>query len=342
MKENIDLSVIIPVGDRIDNLAELHRSYRSGLDDCGLSVELIYVLDGPNDAAISQLHSLREKGETFEILQLGKRFGEATALMAGISNSGGRKLLTLPAYFQIKSSELRKMLAAAEGVDMVIGRRWPRRGSRLQDWRRSGFHWLLKLVTGENFRDLGCSVRVLDRRVMEDINLYGDQHRLFPVLATQQGFRVLEIDVAQSDQDKFLGKYRAREYLHRILDIFTVFFLVRFTKKPLRFFGMIGSMIFGVGAIVITVLILQRLFLDQSLADRPALLLSSLLLVLGVQFFAFGLLGELIIFTHAGELKEYRIAEVIESGVSSQSVSEIQVGEKSHRDPHARDNARAR
>ncbi len=144
-----------------------------------------------------------------------------------------------------------------------------------------------------------------------EVSVYGDQHRFLPVLARRQGFRVKELDVAQSPKDQFRGAYRSREYLHRILDIFTVFFLVRFTKKPLRFFGMIGTITFTVGGLITLYLVIERLFLGKALAERPALLLSSLLVVLGVQIFALGLIGELIIFTHAKQMKEYTIDEII-------------------------------
>ena len=120
-----------------------------------------------------------------------------------------------------------------------------------------------------------------------------------------------EVEVRQSPKDRFTGRYRSREYAHRALDIFTVFFLVRFTKKPLRFFGMIGASTFGVGALVLLVLVVQRLG-GVGLSDRPALLLSSLLVVMGLQLFALGLLGELIIFTHARGLKDYQVDEIIE------------------------------
>ena len=150
------------------------------------------------------------------------------------------------------------------------------------------------------------------RQVLGEISLYGDQHRFIPILADRQGFRVREIDVRQSPKDHFEGVYRVREYTHRVLDIFTVFFLVRFTKKPLRFFGMAGVTTFGIGLIITLVLVAQRLFFNQPLADRPALLLSSLLVVLGLQLFAIGLLGELIIFTHAKTVKDYQVDRVIE------------------------------
>jgi hypothetical protein len=131
------------------------------------------------------------------------------------------------------------------------------------------------------------------------------------VLADRQGFRFAETNLEQSPDDRRKGIYGPREYFRRIIDIFTVFFLARFTKKPLRFFGMVGLITFGAGALWTLVVVIQRLFLDQPLADRPALLLASLLVVLGLQVFAIGLLGELIIFTHARNLKDYQVAEII-------------------------------
>ena len=103
-----------------------------------------------------------------------------------------------------------------------------------------------------------------------------------------------------------------REYVHGILNVMTVFFLVRFTKKPLRFFGSIGFIAAGIGAAVVTVLVVQRLFFGVALGDRPALLLASLLVVLGVQLFGLGLLGELVIFSHASESKEYAVRSITE------------------------------
>ena len=162
------------------------------------------------------------------------------------------------------------------------------------------------------FHDLGCGARAFDRRVLEEIQLYGDQHRFLAVLADRQGFRVREVDVQQSPKDRYTGVYEPREYTRSLLDIFTVFFLVRFTKKPLRFFGMVGVTTFVVGALLVAWLVIERLFFGQPLAERPALLLSSLLVVLGLQLFALGLLGELIIFTHARAIKDYQVERVIQ------------------------------
>ncbi|HEX5421671.1 MAG TPA: glycosyltransferase [Gammaproteobacteria bacterium] len=311
----VEVSVVITVGERVDELGDLHEAYRRGLDACGVSYEMLYVLDGPKRAERSLLMSLRDAGEPIKIVQLGKSFGEATALMVGFANSSGAKLLTLPAYFQIDAGEIHKLLEAGDDADLVIARRRPRRVNGLDGVRRRAFHALLRLITGESFNDLGCGARALNRRIAEEITIYGEQHRLLPVLASKQGFRVREADLTQSPRDDFRGRYRVREYVHRLLDILTVFFLVRFTKKPLRFFGMIGSVIFGVGALVVAALLVQRIAFAQPLSDRPALLLACLFVVLGVQLFALGLLGELIIFTHAKDLKDYKVADIIDAGL---------------------------
>jgi len=312
MIEAADLSAIIPVGGRHGDLAALYREYRSALAGFGANVEFIFVLDGPRPKAVEQIEQLLRAGEKLTVIELTRQFGEATALMAGFQRASAHVVVTLPAYYQVEASEIGKLVRALDSTDMAIGHRWPRAGGRFERARRDLFHGVLGKVTGQRYRDLGCSVRAFDRRVLAEISLYGDQHRFLPVLANRQGFRVVEIDVRQSPRDRFEGTYAPKEYVRRALDIFSVFFLVRFTKRPLRFFGMIGATLFGIGALLTTWLVIDRLILHHSLADRPALLLSSLLVVMGLQLFALGLLGELIIFTHAREMKDYKVDRIIE------------------------------
>jgi glycosyltransferase involved in cell wall biosynthesis len=307
----LPLSVIMPVGKRhAADIAALYAEYKVGLATLDLPYEFIVVLDGPRPEVAATLQRLLERGENLIVISLTKRFGEATALMAGFQRASGRVIVTAPAYHQIQGSELGKLVRALDKSDMAIGRRWPRVGSRFEVIRRDAFHRLIA-TGGQRFNDLGCGARAMKRRVLEEISLYGDQHRFLPVLANRQGFRIVEVDAAQSPLDRYEGGYPPKEYLHRILDIFTVFFLVRFTKKPLRFFGMVGASTFVIGAALVAYLAIDRLVFQHALADRPALLLSSLLVVLGMQLFALGLLGELIIFTHARDIKDYQIDEVV-------------------------------
>ncbi len=308
----LPLSVIMPVGKRhAVDIAALYAEYKAGLAALEIPYEFIVVLDGPRPEVATSLQRLLERGENLIVISLTKRFGEATALMAGFQRASGRVIVTAPAYHQIQGTEIGKLVRALDNADVAIGRRWPRVGSRFEVMRRNAFHRLIARGGGERFNDLGCGARAMKRRVLQEISLYGDQHRFLPVLASRQGFRIVEVDVAQSPLDRYSGGYPAREYAHRVLDIFTVFFLVRFTKKPLRFFGMVGASTFVIGALLVTYLAIDRLVFQHALADRPALLLSSLLVVLGMQLFALGLLGELIIFTHARDIKDYQIDEVV-------------------------------
>lgn len=307
----IDIAVIVPVSERYDAVQELYSAYKKALESSGYSYEFTYVLDGDFPEVLDALKQLQDQGEPLRVLKLGKWFGEATALTAGFENSRGDMLLTLPAYYQVEPSGISRLLKDAHDYDMVIGRRFPRTDSRLNRLQTRAFNSALNFITGNSFRDLGCGVRALKRQITEEIPLYGDQHRFLPVLAGRQGYRIREVDIAQSPKDKFTRVYRPGVYPRRLLDMLTVFFLIKFTKKPLRFFGLIGIAIFTVGALIMLYLIAQRVFLNMSLADRPALLLCSLLVVLGVQIFALGLIGELIIFTHAKNIKEYTIEKII-------------------------------
>jgi hypothetical protein len=311
-KTAVQVSVIVPVGERQTSLADLYAGYKSGLAALGVPYEFVFVLDGPQPNYEKSLARLVAEGEPITIVCLSRWFGEATALMVGFEHAAGAVVFTLPAYSQVEASEFGKLYAALDTADLAVAHREPRATQWFQTLRRGVFHGLLRFVTRLQFRDLGCNVRALRRKVLEEIRLYGDQQRFLPVLAERQGFRVAEIAVRQAKNDRHDQTYPPRNYMRGFLDIFTVFFLVRFTKKPLRFFGMIGVATFAIGILELLYLVFDRIWFSNPLADRPALLLASLMIVLGVQIFALGLLGELIIFTHAGGNKDYQIDRVIQ------------------------------
>src|SRR5262249_27380020 len=194
--------------------------------------------------------------------------------------------VTLPAYLQVNGTDIGLLIDAMDQADIAVSLRHPRLGGWFEGVRRRVFHGLLGFVTRVRFHDLGCSARAMIRNVLEEIRLYGEQQRFLPILAERQGFRVTEVRVRPSKQPTRPGSYRVRAYTPGLLDIFNVFFLVRFTKKPLRFFGMIGITSFALGALELAELVFERLVLNHPLADRPALMLASLFIVLGVQIFA--------------------------------------------------------
>jgi glycosyltransferase involved in cell wall biosynthesis len=308
--EKVELSVIIPVTERHDPVSELFHDYKQGIDATGLSHEIIYVLDGEHPDVLNILNQLR-KTEQITVITLAKWFGEATALNAGFSAASGQKILTLPAYKQVESDAIPAMVTALQDNDMVLARRWPRKDSFFNRLQSKLFNFFLRSFTDLEIHDAGCSVRIFVRKVLEDVHIYGDLFRFFPIMAHQQGFRIVEVEIPQSSSDAFQRVYAPGLYLRRLLDLLTIFFLVKFTKKPLRFFGLVGTSLFGLGLLATGYLVIDRFIFNVALADRPALFLSSLLIVLGIQVIAIGLIGEIIIFTHAKDIKDYKIDRII-------------------------------
>lgn len=306
------VSIIIPVTERCDPLVALYEEYRAAIAQATSDFEFIFVLDGDYGHLARELTPLKAQGNV-RVLQLSRQFGEAALITAGFEFCSGGRVMTLPAYRQVTPERIGELLAELKDADMTIACRWPRRDGVINRLQSSAFNFLMRWMTGAQFHDLGCGARAFDRRVLEEVRLYGDQHRFFPLLATRQGFRVKEVRLPQSDHDTSTRVYGPGVYARRLLDILTILFLTKFTRKPLRFFGLIGVTLLVAGVIALTWIAVQRLVFYVGLGDRPALLLSTLLIVLGVQILALGLIGELIIFTHASELREYQVAEVVQA-----------------------------
>ena len=305
------LSVVIPVANGADDFSDLFESYHEALAQTGRNFEFLFVLDGPRPLTRAQLEGLRAAGHPIRIFEFAKSFGEAAALTVGFEHARGDVLLTLPSRFQVESASLPRLLEALEDCDMVVTRRWPRTDSRLSRLKTVLFNRLVGFRNGNKFHDLGCSVRILRKTVAEEVPLYGDQDPFLPLLARYKGFVVNEIDLPQSRRAPYRRPHGFGVYLRRLLDVLTVFFLTKFTRKPLRFFGLIGAGIALIGLVSLLYLVIERLFFGASLADRPALLLSSLMIVLGIQVLGLGLIGELVIFSHTRDLKEYQVREIV-------------------------------
>jgi glycosyltransferase involved in cell wall biosynthesis len=311
--ESTEMSVVIPISERRDDLRQLFLGYLQEILKTGLSYEVIFVLDGPDPDALFTLKSLKVAYPDIRIVALNRRFGEATALSVGFETAKGSLILTLPAYFQVEPYEIPKMLQtlSTEKSDLVIGWRWPRVDSLFNRLQSKVFHRLVRVLTGTNYHDVSCGMRLMKRKVTEEISLYGDLHRFFPISAYQLGFRVSEAPVSQSPRDRRRRVNKPGVYLRRLIDIVTFFFLYKFTKKPLRFFGLLGSGIFALGVVLTSYIGVERL-LGISPAGRPLLILGVLFMVFGVQLFSTGLLGEIIIFTHARSVRDYQTSEILD------------------------------
>jgi glycosyltransferase involved in cell wall biosynthesis len=289
----------------------MHREYKEALGGTGRSYEMIYVVDGGFRKAYLELKSMKERGEHLTLVRHSRPFGEAVAITSGFQQASGGIILTLPAYHQVEAAELPRLIESLDDNDMVVARRWPRTDSKWNQWQTRLFHAILRRMTGNICNDVGCGVRLFRRRILEEINLYGDMHRFLPILSHKQGFRIREIDLKQSSGESRIRTHPLGTYVRRMIDLLTVFFLIKFTKKPLRFFGLTGSVVLLGGLAITSYLVVNRIFFGVGLSDRPLFLIGILFVVLGLQIFAIGLIGEIIIFTHAKEIKEYNVDEII-------------------------------
>ena len=312
-EQAVQLSVVIPVSGRLGDLRDIYDQHVKEILATGHSYEFIFVLDGPDEPALRTLRALKLEHPEIQVVASNRWFGEATALAIGLERSRGSVVLTLPPYFQVEPFEIRRLLEQLKegGYDMVVAWRHPRLDSlfnRVQAWV---FRWFVTVLTGTQYHDVSCGLRVMKRKVIQEIHIYGDLHRFLPVLAYEQGLKVSEVPVQQSRFDLARRMYNPGIYLRRVLDVLTLFFLFKFTKKPLRFFGLVGSAVSLTGVVILVYLGFYRLLGYGAIAGRPLLTLGVILTVLGVQLFSIGLLGELIVFTHARDRKNYQIEEIL-------------------------------
>lgn len=307
----IDLSVIVPVGGRYDEPTSVYRAYRRALRTTGYNVEFIYVLDTPSPALAGTLRSLAARGEPIFVIELAQPFGESVCLNVGVERARGQRLLMVPPYLQIEPHALPRLVAALDRVDLAAAVRDRRDDHVLNRARAWGLAQIAK-VAGPAIRDLGCMVVACRRRVLAELTLQDEHHRFLPLLARTSGFTVEHLLLPQAMPDKRFRPHSPALYVARVLDLLGIAFLLRFVQRPFRFFGSVGGTMALAGLLLGLALSFEKLVLNVPLAERPALLLATMLVVLGVQIAAVGLIAEIIIFTRSKRLTTYRVEEIVE------------------------------
>ena len=302
------ISAVVPVDLDLDDVATAYRSYREALRPLGKPVEFIYVLDGPMPKARSALRALRDAGEPIEILSFASPFGMAAALTVGFRHAAGDVVFTLTPYPEVVASGLPLLLRELETADLVVARRVPEDANRRPKARK--FDSAVNALFGTAMQDIRCPVRAMRAEVAKELVIYGNQHRFLPLLAQAQGFAVKELDLPARHPPQH-GNRLLPVDLSLLLDVVTIYFLLRFVRKPFRFFGGFGFAVLAVGGLFTAYLAFERLVLDVPLADRPALVLSTLMVVLGIQIISVGLIGEIVAFTYAKEVRDYRVDRIV-------------------------------
>jgi glycosyltransferase involved in cell wall biosynthesis len=308
----LDVSVIVPVQNEDAEVRDVAEALGAELDREGRTWELFFVLDGVAGQALETARALRlELGPKIKTISFKNPFGESVCLSAALERARGRFLITTPQYVQVDPNELQHMLEKLEeGADFVTPWRSPRVDPWLNRLQSAAFNLIIRQVVRMHFHDLNCYFRAIRREVLADVAIYGDMYRFLPVIAHRQGYRVDEVKVRHLKEWGKAGFFGLGVYVRRFLDVLAVMFLSKFTLKPLRFFGTVGGLFSILGFGILLYLSILKFGFEQKISDRPLLVMGVMLFVLGVQVIGFGLVGEIIIFSQARNLKEYRVERI--------------------------------
>lgn len=292
-------------GDYIDTLNEIMVSTEK-------TFEIIIVANALESILKREKQKLMLNGSNIKAFTFNSKSPQAVCLKAGFNESKGKIIIVCGAYQQItKESFVNLINSFDSNFDLISPYREKRVDPKINQLQSRIFNKIVRIVTGSKIHDLSCTVKIFRREVLELTELYGNMYRFLPILAEQKGFKIKEVKCNHYQEYGETGIYKISDYLTRLLDIFTLYFNTKFSKKPLRLFSMIGFVFMLLGMSIASIILFQRLFLNVPIGNRPVLLISFLFIVLGVQAASTGLLGEIIAFTHGRKKKEYTIEKMI-------------------------------
>jgi glycosyltransferase involved in cell wall biosynthesis len=293
--DRVSLSVVIPIYNEKDTLQELCERLDRVLDAVGGESEIILVDDGSRDGTSEEIERLVPEFRRLRAIQLRRNFGQTAALAAGFDCARGNVVVTMDADLQNPPEEITKLLARLdEGYDLVSGWRADRQDHfLLRVFPSRVANWMIGRLTGTRLRDYGCSLKAYRREIIEDIEIHGEMHRFLPAFAGALGARITEIPVQHFPREKGRSKYGLLRWFVVLVDMISIRFLLPYSFKPLKVFGLLGIALLGSGGAISLYLAGQRLFGAHALSDRPLLLLGVLLIIMGVQLVGLGILAEL-------------------------------------------------
>lgn len=307
-----DISIVIPLRDEKESLAELYDLIRDKLDDL-YQYEVIFVDDGSRDGSWSVIDKLHESDpDRVHGIRFRRNYGKSYALQSGFNVCRGRYVVTMDADLQDDPSEIPAMIdMLKEGYDLVSGWKKKRHDPISKTIPSKFFNLGTSWVTGIRLHDFNCGLKAYKREVIKNINLYGEMHRFVPLLANWEGFNRIGEKVVQHHSRKYgHTKFGISRGMKGFLDLATLMFINKFVQRPMHFFGTFGTISLLVGGGITIYLVIMRLFFQEYLTNRPLFLFGIMLLLLGVQFFSIGFLGELII-KHKEKEKKINVREVV-------------------------------
>ena len=307
----IAFSVVIPLYNEEQSLEELHRRLTDTLATLSDRFEIIFVDDGSIDNSFAVIKKLHQRDSRVKAVRFRRNFGKSTALSAGFKKARGKIIVTLDADLQDLPEEIPSLLNKLEqGYDLVSGWKKKRKDSLIRKIASWLFNRVTSFFTGVKLHDFNCGLKCYRRELVDELALYGELHRYIPAIANWKGFRVGEVKVGHHPRMHGVSKFGSERYLRGLFDLLTVIMLTKYPEKPLHFFGLLGT-ILSLSGLAINLYMAVLRISGKWISNRPLLLLGILLLILGVQFIFFGLMGELIVFSSQKE-KSYTLREQLD------------------------------
>ncbi|MFA7057275.1 MAG: glycosyltransferase family 2 protein [Candidatus Cloacimonadales bacterium] len=288
------LSFVIPALNEEGSLNQLYQEITANCSPH--TYEIIFVDDGSTDKTFTIMQQIAEQDVKVKVIKFRKNFGKAYALQVGFENATGEVVFTMDADLQDNPTEIKNFLAKlAEGYDLVTGWKVKRRDPISKRLPSKFFNWVTSRTFKLKLKDYNCGFKAYNIDLVRELDLYGEMHRYVPALADAKGFKVGQIPVHHRARKHGKSKYGMERYLRGFLDLLTVKLITKFNRSPLYLFGGIGSIFTFIGICLGLYLSIMKYAMGMPLYNRPALFLSILLILIGIQFFSIGLLGELIV-----------------------------------------------
>ncbi|MEZ4754191.1 MAG: glycosyltransferase family 2 protein [Bdellovibrionota bacterium] len=322
------ISVIIPVYNEEDNVEPGYKELTSILQRMNCLYELIYIDDGSKDRTLSRLLDISAQDSNVKVIEFRRNFGQTAAMAAGLDYAQYDLVATLDGDMQNDPAELPMMAAKIEeGYDIVAGWRKHRQDKLVSRKIPSKIaNWLISKSTNVQLHDYGCTLKVMKKDLAKQIKLYGEMHRFIPALAAEIGAKMIEVPVNHRARQFGTTKYGISRTLRVVLDLLTVKFLLGFSKRPIHLFGTIGLISGALGALILSMMTIQKIFLSIPMGSRPLLSLGVMMIIIGLQFLVFGLLAEVLARTYyeSQDKKIYAVRDVHQSIQINEDSSEWQ------------------
>jgi glycosyltransferase involved in cell wall biosynthesis len=312
----IAISIVIPIYDEEENLKELHTRLTEVLPAITETYEIIFVDDCSTDNSFAILEEINNEDKKVKVIKFRRNFGQSAAISAGFDYSKGDVIITMDGDLQNDPEDIPKLLDALEkgDYDVVCGWRFDRADSMLKKSFSRIANRLRRRFTDEDIHDTGCTLRAYKKECIADLELYGEMHRYIPALLLWKGYKIGEVKVRHHERKHGKTKYSWKRVVKGFLDLIVVTFWQRFSARPIHIFGGLGLVLSVVGLVVSLYLVIQRLFFDMSLADRPLFMVSIFMVLVGVQFIVTGVLADIMLKVYYGqkERKYYLVDVVVE------------------------------